>query len=136
MLASRLKLGTIVGAEIAELPSDQLFFAGGGGSVRGYGYRSIGVDSGGTVSGGRYLLEASAEARVRINETFGAVAFIDGGYVAADTFPGLDQLRIGAGVGLRYYTGFGPLRADIAIPLNKRSGDPDYAIYVGIGQSF
>lgn len=136
VLAGRFKAGVLLGPGLSEIPPDRLFFAGGGGSVRGYGYRSIGVDSGGTVSGGRYLLEASAEARVRINETFGAVAFIDGGYVAADTFPGLDQLRIGAGVGLRYYTGFGPLRADIAIPLNKRSGDPDYAIYVGIGQSF
>ena len=64
------------------------------------------------------------------------MAFVDGGYVAADTFPGLDQLRIGAGVGVRYHTGLGPIRLDLALPLNKRAGDPDYALYVGIGQAF
>ena len=64
------------------------------------------------------------------------MAFVDGGYVAADSFPGFDQLRIGAGLGVRYYTSLGPLRADIAMSLNKQSGDPDYAIYVGIGQAF
>jgi translocation and assembly module TamA len=105
--------------------------------VRGYGYRSIGVDGpGGIVTGGRYLLEASVEARARFGDEFGAVAFLDGGYVAADTFPGLDDLRLGAGVGLRYYTGLGPLRLDLAFPLNRRPGDPDYAIYLGIGQAF
>ena len=71
-----------------------------------------------------------------MTEDIGVVAFLDGGYVAADTFPGLEDLRLGAGIGARYYTGLGPLRLDVAVPLNKKSGDPDYAIYVGIGQSF
>ena len=90
----------------------------------------------GNVTGGRYLLEASREARAKVTESIGVVGFVDGGYVAADTFPGLDDLYLGAGIGVRYYTGLGPLRADIAIPLNKRPGDADYAIYVGIGQAF
>jgi translocation and assembly module TamA len=94
------------------------------------------TDPEGKVTGGRYLLEGSVEARYRITEEWGAVAFVDGGYVAADTFPGFDPLRIGAGVGVRYFTSLGPLRADIAIPLNKQAGDPDYALYVGIGQAF
>jgi translocation and assembly module TamA len=137
VLAGRFKAGVLLGPSLAEIPPDRLFFAGGGGSVRGYGYRSIGVDGpGGTVTGGRYLLEASLEARMRFNEEFGGVVFVDGGYVAADTFPGLDDLRLGAGIGLRYYTGFGPLRVDLAVPLNGRAGDPDYALYVGIGQAF
>ncbi|WP_456077140.1 autotransporter assembly complex protein TamA [Devosia rhodophyticola] len=137
VLAGRVKAGALVGPALNEIAPDKLFFAGGGGSVRGYGFKSIGVDDGtGTVTGGRYLLEASLEARAKINEQFGAVGFIDGGYVAADTFPSLDELRLGAGVGVRYYTGLGPLRADIAIPLNKRAGDPDYALYIGIGQAF
>ena len=105
--------------------------------MRGYGYKSIGVAGpGGTVTGGRYLLEGSVEARMRINDTFGAAAFLDGGYVAADTFPGIDDLRLGAGVGLRYYTGFGPLRLDVAMPLRKHPGDPAYALYLGLGQAF
>jgi translocation and assembly module TamA len=88
------------------------------------------------VTGGRYLLEGSLEARVKIASDIGLVAFLDGGYIAADTFPGIDNLMLGAGVGLRYYTGLGPLRLDLAFPLNKRPGDPDYALYVGIGQAF
>jgi translocation and assembly module TamA len=137
VLAGRAKLGALLGPALDELPPDRLFFAGGGGSVRGYAYRGIGVNNpDNTVTGGRYLLEASAEARYKITDEWGAVAFVDGGYVAADSFPGFDQLRIGAGVGVRYYTSLGPLRADLAFPLNKQSGDPDYALYVGIGQSF
>ncbi|RDE09429.1 outer membrane protein assembly factor [Pelagibacterium lacus] len=137
VLAARVRGGAIAGPSLSEIPPDLLFFAGGGGSVRGYGYRSIGVDDGtGTVTGGRYVLEGSLEGRVRFNDQFGAVAFVDGGYVAADRFPGLDELSLGAGIGLRYYTALGPLRLDAAIPLNKRPGDPDYALYVGIGQSF
>lgn len=137
ILAGRVRAGALAGPTLGEIPPDMLFFAGGGGSVRGYGYRSIGVDDGtGRVTGGRYLLEASLEARARFTDEWGAVAFVDGGYVAADTFPGLDQLRIGAGVGVRYHTGLGPIRLDLALPLNKRAGDPDYALYVGIGQAF
>lgn len=137
VLAGRIKAGAVIGPSLAEIPPDKLFFAGGGGSVRGYAFKSIGVDDGfGTIVGGRYLLEASLEARAKVTDSIGVVGFVDGGYVAADTFPGLEDLRIGAGVGLRYYTGLGPLRLDVAVPLNKKAGDPDYAIYVGIGQSF
>ena len=105
--------------------------------MRGYAYRGIGVTNpDGTVTGGRYLLEGSLEARFMATDDIGIVGFVDGGYVAADTFPGLEQLRLGVGAGLRYYTSLGPLRLDFAVPLNKRAGDPDYAIYVGIGQAF
>lgn len=137
VLAGRAKVGALLGPALSEMPPDRLFFAGGGGSVRGYGFRSIGVDQpGGTVTGGRYLLEGSLEARYKVTSDIGVVGFVDGGYVAAETFPSIDELRVGVGVGLRYYTGFGPLRLDLALPLNKRTGDPDYAIYVGIGQAF
>ena len=137
VLAGRVKAGAIVGPELNEIPPDRLFFAGGGGSVRGYSFKSIGVDDGfGNIVGGRYLLEASLEARAKVTETIGVVGFVDGGYVAGDTFPGLDDLKLGVGAGVRYYTGLGPLRLDVAIPLNKQDSDPDYAIYVGIGQSF
>jgi translocation and assembly module TamA len=137
VLAGRAKVGALVGPAIDEIPPDRLFFAGGGGSVRGYGFKSIGVDGpGDTVTGGKYLVEGSLEARYKVTNDIGIVAFVDGGYVAAEEFPGLDQLRIGVGAGVRYYTGLGPLRLDVAVPLNKRPGDPDYALYVGIGQAF
>ena len=137
VLAGRLKAGAVAGPALVDIPPDKLFFAGGGGSVRGYGFKSIGVDDGmGNITGGRYLLEASLEARAKVTDDIGVVGFVDGGYVAADTFPGLDDLRVGAGVGVRYYTGLGPLRLDVAVPLNRKAGDPDYAIYAGIGQAF
>lgn len=137
VLAGRAKIGALVGPAIDEIPPDRLFFAGGGGSVRGYGFKSIGVEGpGDTVTGGKYLVEGSLEARYKVTNDIGIVAFVDGGYVAAEEFPGLDQLRIGVGAGVRYYTGLGPLRLDVAVPLNKRPGDPDYALYVGIGQAF
>ncbi len=138
VLAGRLKAGLLFGPSIAETPPDMLFFAGGGGSVRGYAYRSIGVAGpGGTVTGGKFLTEASLEARLKLNDTYGVVGFADAGYVTADNFVGLGEgTRVGVGVGLRYYTGFGPLRLDFAVPLNKRPGDADFALYAGIGQAF
>ncbi|MCO5065348.1 MAG: autotransporter assembly complex protein TamA [Rhizobiaceae bacterium] len=139
VLAGRVKLGSVVGASIAELPPDVLFFAGGGGSVRGYGYRTIGVPVAGTdlVTGGRSLIEASVEARARVTDTIGVVGFIDAGYVGAETFPDFDEdLKLGVGGGLRYYTGLGPLRLDVAVPLDPGPDDPDVAFYVGIGQAF
>lgn len=137
VLAGRFKAGVLVGPSLAEIPPNKLFFAGGGGSVRGYGFKSIGVeDSSGKVTGGRFLLEGSLEARAKVTEDIGVVGFLDGGYVAADEFPAITDLRLGAGAGLRYFTGFGPLRLDVAVPLNKRAGDPDYALYIGIGQAF
>lgn len=138
VLAGRVKLGSIVGAPIGELPPDKLFFAGGGGSVRGYAYRNIGVITNtGDIIGGRSLIEASGEVRGRITDTIGAVAFVDAGLVGEQSFPDFsEEMRVGAGGGLRYLTGLGPIRFDAAVPLNRRSGDPSFAFYVGIGQAF
>ena len=133
--ALRGRIGTIVGPNGA--PPDRLFFAGGGGSVRGYEYQSISPrDSTGELVGGRSLLEMSAEVRYRASDTLGYVAFLDGGAAGSNTEPPLDTLSYGAGLGLRYYTAFGPLRADIAVPLNKKEGDADFQVYISIGQAF
>jgi len=137
VVAGRAKIGAIFDPPISETPPDKLFFAGGGGSVRGYAYRNIGVDTPAGVAGGRSLIEGSAEVRVRVTPTIGVVAFADAGYVGEDSIPDFSEdLRIGVGGGLRYLTGFGPIRLDVATPLDRRSGDPSVAIYVGIGQAF
>lgn len=138
VLAGRLKLGMLAGPPIAELPPDMLFFAGGGGSVRGYAYRNIGVVTpSGNVVGGRSLAEASAEVRARVTDSIGVVGFADAGYVGEDTIPGFSEdVRVGVGVGLRYRTALGPIRLDVAAPLDRRKGDPRVAVYVGIGQAF
>ncbi|MHB2264629.1 autotransporter assembly complex protein TamA [Aliihoeflea sp. PC F10.4] len=138
ILAGRAKVGTLVGPSIAEAPPDKLFFAGGGGSVRGYAYRNIGVEGPfDTVIGGKSLIEGSIEARAKITDTIGLVGFADAGLVGADSVPDFDEdVRFGVGAGLRYYTGLGPIRLDVAVPLDKREGDPSVAFYVGIGQAF
>lgn len=137
VLAGRLKLGSIVGASIAELPPDKLFFAGGGGSVRGYAYRNIGVETPDGIIGGRSLIEGSAEVRARVTQSIGVVGFVDAGYVSSESFPDFSEdLKLGAGVGLRYLTGLGPIRLDVAVPLDPGPDDPDFAFYVGIGQAF
>ena len=133
--AVRGRLGVIAGPDGA--PPDRLFFAGGGGSVRGYEYQSVSPrDATGLLVGGRSLVEISGEVRWRQSDTLGYVAFLDAGAAGSNVEPPLDAMKLGAGVGLRYYTGFGPLRADIAVPLNKEDGDADFQVYISIGQAF
>lgn len=137
VLAGRLKIGSLVGPSIAELPPDMLFFAGGGGSVRGYAYRNIGVPVDSGIVGGRSLAEASIEARARVTDSIGLVGFVDAGMVGADPIPDFSEdVRVGVGAGLRYLTGLGPIRFDVAVPLDRRPGDPSVGFYVGIGQAF
>lgn len=138
VVATRAKVGSIIGADASQLPSDMLFFAGGGGSVRGYGYRNIGVKKEtGDIIGGRSLVEGNAEFRAMVTDTIGAVGFVDAGVVGEDSYPDFSQqARVGAGLGLRYLTGLGPMRLDLAMPLNRQDGDPTLGFYIGIGQAF
>lgn len=137
VLAGRLKVGTMVGGSITKVPASRRFYSGGGGSVRGYAYQAIGPRlENNTPRGGVSLLEASIELRQDIGERWGVVAFVDGGAVGAANFPKGDDFSAGVGVGVRYDLGFGPIRADIAIPLDKRKGDAAFQIYLSIGQSF
>ena len=137
ILAGRVKAGTIAGADLDTVPLNRRFYGGGGGSVRGFGFQSISpIDADGDFTGGRSISEASAELRYRGKSPFGAALFVDAASVTVDNTPNLSDVRYGAGVGLRYHTSFAPLRADIAIPLNKRSGDDDFQVYISIGQAF
>ncbi len=137
VLAGRMRLGAIVGGEELTVPSDRLFYSGGGGSVRGYEYQGVGPrlpDN--TPRGGLSLFEVSAEVRRDIGRSFQAVAFVDAGAIGFQETPDFSNLRYAAGVGVRYMLPFGPVRADIAIPLNKREGDAGFQVYVSIGQAF
>jgi translocation and assembly module TamA len=138
ILAGRVALGAGGGSNILDIPDNRRFFAGGGGSVRGYAYRSLApIGWNGEPIGGQSLFEASAEARIKVTDDIGLVPFIDAGDAYATSFPNFAQdLRIGVGLGLRYYTGFGPFRVDLAFPLQRQSGEPSMALYVGIGQAF
>lgn len=137
VLAGRLKLGAIAGGTIPNVPASRRFFAGGGGSVRGYAYQAIGprlADN--TPVGGISLAEASFEVRRQVTQRWSGVMFVDIGGVGGAGFPGGEDFSSGAGFGVRYDLGFGPIRADIAFPLDKRDGDPSFQLYLSIGQSF
>ena len=137
VLAGRVKIGSIIGGEELTVPSDRLFYAGGGGSVRGYEYQGVGPrlpDN--TPRGGLSLFETSLEVRRTLFGEFQGVAFVDGGAVGFQETPNLSNMRYAAGLGVRYKLPFGPIRADIALPLNKRESDPGFQIYISIGQAF
>lgn len=136
VLAGRLAGGSILGAGLSGVPADRRFYAGGGGSVRGYAYQGIGPHVAGKPTGGLSYAEGSLELRTRITETFGMVAFLDGGAVSTSRLPGSGVMRFGAGAGIRYMTPLGPLRVDVGIPLQRRAGDPAFGIYAGVGQAF
>ncbi|WP_239804431.1 autotransporter assembly complex protein TamA [Croceicoccus hydrothermalis] len=138
--AGRVRFGTITGLGLSDIAPSRRLYAGGGGSVRGYGYQQIGPkDTIGDPTGGRSLTEFALEARVRTGLFDGAlsvVPFIDAGAVDTTTTPRFSDLQFGAGVGIRYHTNFGPLRVDLATPINPRPGDGPVAVYVSLGQAF
>ena len=137
VLAARLALGSIQGAGVDEVPPDWRFYAGGGGSVRGFPFQSIGPrTASGRPAGGAGLLEASVELRLRFGAQWGAVAFVDAGAVSEEGFPGFGDLSVGAGIGVRYHTPIGPVRLDVATPLTASSGDSPVQLYIAIGQAF
>ncbi len=138
-LATRLHLGVAGGASLASIPADERMYAGGGGSIRGYAYQEVGpLDKDGDPMGGRSVTDWSIELRKRLNEQFGLVVFVDGG--AAHESPWFDfgdSIQWGAGAGIRYYTPIGPLRFDVAVPINRREDiDSSVQFYISIGQAF
>jgi translocation and assembly module TamA len=138
VLALRGAYGSLWGAGAAEVPPSARFYCGGGGSVRGYAYQSLGPrDSDDKPLGGSSALELGAEARWKITPEWGVTVFLDGGMAYDDRVNSLGSgLRWGAGVGLRYYTAIGPVRFDVATPLTPRGDDAPLQAYISIGQSF
>jgi translocation and assembly module TamA len=138
VLAGKLALGSLDGAPLSQLPSDQRIYAGGGGSVRPYGWQMAGpLASNNVPIGGKSSLVLNLESRIKITETIGVVPFIDAGRYYESPVPQLGRTPLyGVGLGLRYYTAFGPLRLDLATPLHKRSGDSPIQVYISLGQAF
>src|SRR5690606_8530501 len=138
VIAGRARIGSIVGEKTDVLPASRRFYAGGGGSIRGYEYQLVGpLDDDDDPFGGTSLVELGGELRVRVTESIGVVAFVDGGTVYDDPWPSGDEtLRCAAGLGLRYFTGFGPIRLDVAFPLNPRDDvDEIFQFYISFGQA-
>ncbi|NHB75962.1 autotransporter assembly complex protein TamA [Rhodobacter calidifons] len=141
VIAARAQAGAVLGPSLLETPRSDLFFSGGGGTVRGQPYRSLGV----AVSrgfgpqfqiGGKYFLAGSVELRASVTDRIGVVGFVDWGSIGIDGFGGdFSNAHAGAGLGLRYDTGLGPIRLDVAAPVSGTTGD-GVQIYVGLGQAF
>ncbi|MCP5163150.1 MAG: BamA/TamA family outer membrane protein [Hahellaceae bacterium] len=138
-LAVKLATGGLTGASLNQVPSDERYYVGGGGSVRGYNYQSLStLDGNNDPEGGRSFNEISLETRLHHGPNWGTVWFVDGGYAYDATLPDFTHtLRWSTGVGLRYFTSFAPLRFDIAWPLNRRrSIDNAFQLYISLGQAF
>lgn len=136
--ALRGQLGSVYGPDLSVAPADYLFYSGGGGTVRGQPYQSLGVDlGGGQTTGGRAFAGFSAEARVMVTDVIGIVGFADAGYIGAEEFfDGSGEWHSGAGLGLRYDTGIGPIRLDLAVPTSGPDTGENFQVYIGIGQAF
>lgn len=136
-LAARVRAGATFGVGENTLPLSERFFAGGGGSVRGFSYQELGPkDADGDPLGGRSVAEVAFETRVRITNTISLVPFIDGGAVYSSTTPGFGGFRWGTGMGVRYHTSIAPVRLDVAFPINRQEGESAVAIYLSVGQAF
>ncbi|MEZ5935978.1 MAG: autotransporter assembly complex family protein [Alphaproteobacteria bacterium] len=138
ILAARAKAGFLFGAVRDNVPADERFYAGGGGSVRGFGFQLAGeLDGDDDPIGGRSLFESAVELRTQFSESIGAALFVDSGAAFGSTVPDFEEpLRIGVGGGLRYFSPIGPIRLDVGFPVNGRDSDDPFQIYVSIGQAF
>jgi translocation and assembly module TamA len=145
VIAVRGLAGLAQGAGELSLPPDQRFYGGGSGTIRGYRYQSVGpvftsppspASAAGLPIGGTGITAASLELRQRIGTNFGFAVFVDGGQVSASLRATPEEMRVGAGAGIRYYTPIGPIRLDIAVPTKSRPNQDAFDIYIGLGQSF
>jgi translocation and assembly module TamA len=136
VLAGRARVGSIFGATRDDIAPSRRLYAGGGGSVRGFGYQELGPkDIDNKPIGGRSLTEFALEARYRFGN-YGIVPFFDAGRVGEGSTPSITNMRYGAGIGARYYTNFGPMRIDVATPIGRKPGESKIALYISIGQAF
>ncbi|MDD2877870.1 MAG: BamA/TamA family outer membrane protein [Acidiphilium sp.] len=137
VLALRGLIGRIFGASQFQIPPDQRFYAGGTGTVRGFTYQTVGpLFFDGIPQGGTAIDAVETEFRQRIGAHYGIAPFIDAGQVSATGTPFTGTLRVGVGLGFLYYTGIGPIRIDIGVPVNRPPGGASVAVYIGLGQAF
>jgi translocation and assembly module TamA len=137
VIALRGLLGEITGASQFDLPPDQRFYAGGSATVRGFRYQSLGPQfADGKPQGGTAIGTGTMELRQRLWGDWGMAAFVDVGQVTANGPPLGDIWRVGAGLGVRYFTSIGPIRIDVAVPVNRAPGGDSFELYIGLGQTF
>ena len=138
VIAARGGVGSIVGESHDSIPANLRFYAGGGGSIRGYEYQSVGPTVDGYPIGGLTMAQLSLEVRARVMGDFALATFADGGMVYEESVPDSGSpFQWGVGGGIRYHTPLGPLRVDIAFPVDR---EPDntttHVFYISLGQAF
>ncbi|HTX50594.1 MAG TPA: BamA/TamA family outer membrane protein [Caulobacteraceae bacterium] len=137
ILALRGLVGAAIGTSLANIPADKRLYAGGSGTVRGYKFLTLGPQfPNGTPTGGTAVSAATVELRQRVFANWGFATFLDAGQVSTNDDPFSGTVRFGAGGGLRYYTPIGPIRLDVAVPLNREPGGDSFELYIGLGQAF
>jgi translocation and assembly module TamA len=137
VVAARLQLGSVAGPDLEDVPASDLFFSGGGGTVRGQPFQSLGVQlSPDRTVGGKSFLGLSGELRQKVTENIGLVGFVDAGQISADANWSGGETHVGAGLGVRYDTGIGPIRVDLGVPVSGPEDNSGFELYIGIGQAF
>ncbi len=139
--AGRGQVGSVMGASLTEAPADFLFYSGGGGTVRGQPYQSLGVETvqgmDVVTTGGTSFIGAQLEARYLLRENIALVGFYDIGHVGETATPTeAGDWHAGTGLGVRYNTGIGPIRLDIGTPASGDDAFGAVQVYIGIGQAF
>jgi translocation and assembly module TamA len=105
--------------------------------MRGYRYQWASPQFADQLPAGGLAMDAgTVELRQRIGSNWGAATFFDVGQVSEQPAPFTGQTYPSVGVGVRYFTGFGPIRVDFAVPLVQVPGDFPFEIYVGLGEAF
>jgi len=138
VIAVRGIVASVQGASTFAIPPDQRLYAGGSATVRGFRYQGVGPQFAGTkyAVGGTSMDAGSVEFRQRFLKSFGAAAFLDAGQVGTGSRPGQGTLRVGTGAGVRYYTPIGPVRLDVAVPINRPDRGDKWELYIGLGETF
>jgi translocation and assembly module TamA len=147
----RGSLGLTGAGDFNLLPPELRFFAGGNNSIRGYAFQTVGeplpaallptayancqrnssLDCNNLIIGGKDLVVASAEYEYYFTPNWGIATFVDVG----DAFNSVSnyQNRIGTGIGLRYRSPVGMIRADLGVPVNDPTGKSGVQLHLVIG---
>ncbi|MFT8807692.1 autotransporter assembly complex protein TamA [Gluconobacter sp.] len=138
VIAVRGIVGSVQGASTYQIPPDQRLYAGGPATVRGFRYQGVGPQYGKSKYGigGTSMDAGSVEFRQRLPMNLGVAGFVDAGQVGTGSRPGQGTLRVGYGGGVRYFTPIGPIRVDVALPMNRPAYGDKWELYFGLGETF